>query len=182
MAEWNFPASYAQERVWLANQLDPKSPVYNVSVPWRAPSGLDRDQIVGILAEVVRRHESLRTHLRADGGSLIQVVRAPEPFDLPAVDVRAAAVTERDRPVAEIASEMARTAIPLDRPPLWRAKLARAGEADWWLLFVVHHAVFDSRSLVVFRDELDVLSRAALTGTPADLPELRIQYADFAAW
>ena len=182
MAEWSFPASYAQERVWAANELDPASPVYNVSVPWRAPPGLGRDGIAVILSEMVRRHETLRTHLRTDGGALIQVVRAAEPVELPTVDLRAVPLSERDNRVQALAGELARTAIPLDRPPLWRARLARVGEADWWLLFVVHHAVFDSRSLVVFCDELDALSQAALAGTAADVPEPAIQYADFSVW
>ncbi|HEY3009737.1 MAG TPA: amino acid adenylation domain-containing protein [Micromonosporaceae bacterium] len=182
MTEWSVPASYAQERVWIANQIDPASPVYNVSVPWRVPAGLDDEQVTGVLTEIVRRHESLRTHLRIENGTLMQVVRDPEPIDVPVVDLRAVAGRERPARVDTLAEELAQTAIPLDRPPLWRARLLRLDEAEWLLLFVVHHAVFDGGSLAVFRRDLQALSRAALAGESANLPEPEIQYADFAVW
>ncbi|MFE9694032.1 amino acid adenylation domain-containing protein [Micromonospora sp. NPDC005806] len=180
--EWTFPASYAQERVWFANQLDVGSPVYNVSSPWLFPVGLTREQATGVFAEVLARHEALRSYLRLDDGTLVQVVRAVEPVELPVDDLRELPEEERAARAAELAGELSRTAIPLDRPPLWRARLLRLGDTAWRLLLVLHHAVFDAHSVAVFRSEMDALSRAAVSGTTAALPELPIQYADYAAW
>ncbi|PWR15429.1 non-ribosomal peptide synthetase [Micromonospora sicca] len=180
--EWSFPASYAQERVWFANQRDVGSPVHNVSSPWTFPTGLTREQVTAVFAEVVARHEALRSCLRLQDGVLLQVVRAVEPIELPVDDLRELPDDERVRRTAEIAAELSRTAIPLDRPPLWRARLVRLGDTAWRLLLVLHHAVFDAHSVAVFRDEMDALSRAAVSGTAAVLPELPIQYADYAAW
>ncbi|MEV4544500.1 non-ribosomal peptide synthetase [Micromonospora echinaurantiaca] len=180
--EWTFPASFAQERVWLANQLDAGSPVYNVSSPCRFPVGLGREQANAVLGQIVARHESLRTHLRTQDGDLVQVVRAAEPVDLPETDLRHLPAAERDRHARDLLTELARTPIALDAPPLWRARLLRLTDDQLTLLFVVHHAVFDSHSAVLFTEELAALSRAALTGAPADVPELPIQYADYAVW
>ncbi|SCL72255.1 amino acid adenylation domain-containing protein [Micromonospora citrea] len=180
--EWTFPASYAQERVWMANQLDTGSPVYNISSPWRFPAGLTPEQANDVFGRIVARHESLRTHLRSDDGTLTQVVRAAEPVALPVDDLRGLAGPERDERATELLSELGRTPIPLDAPPLWRARLVRLADDQVVLLFVVHHAVFDSHSAVLFIDELAAFGRAALTGAPADVPELPIQYADFAVW
>ncbi|HEY0699748.1 MAG TPA: amino acid adenylation domain-containing protein [Micromonospora sp.] len=180
--EWTFPASYAQERVWMANQLDVGSPVYNVSAAWFYPAGLSREQVTGMLAEIVSRHEALRTHFRVDDGTLVQVVRAVEPIELPVVDLREVPPADRRARISELAGELARTPIPMAAPPLWRARLVRHADAEWELRMVVHHAVFDGRSMVIFRDEMTELVRAAQAGTAPDLPALPIQYADFAVW
>ncbi|MEU5791514.1 amino acid adenylation domain-containing protein [Micromonospora purpureochromogenes] len=179
--EWTFPASFAQERVWMANQLDTASPVYNVSTPWRFPAGIDADTAGQVVGRVVARHEALRTHLRMDDGALVQVVREHEPVRLPADDLCDLPEAERAARYAALRTELARTPIPLDAPPLWRARLVRLDDA-WTLLFVVHHAVFDSHSAVLLVAELAAFSEAALTGAPAAVPELPIQYADFAVW
>ncbi|GAB1510163.1 non-ribosomal peptide synthetase [Actinophytocola sp. KF-1] len=178
--EWTFPASYAQERVWLANQLDPGSPVYNVSLPETLPAGTTVEQATDALRQVVARHEALRTHLRTDDDKLVQVVHAAEPFTLDVVDL-----TGADDPTARtlaVAGELARTPIPLDAPPLWRARIARLPGDRVALLFVAHHAVFDSHSILALRQELVELCRAAVDGREPRLPELAIQYADYSAW
>jgi amino acid adenylation domain-containing protein len=180
--EWTFPASYAQERVWIANQLDTGSPVYNVSNPWRFPAGITREQAVDVVNRVVARHESLRTHLRMVDGVLTQVVREAERVELPETDLSGCSDEELDARLLDLMTEAARTPIPLDEPPLWRARLALRPDGRYNLLFVAHHAVFDSHSAVLLSAELEAFSRAVLAGTSADVPELPIQYADFAVW
>ncbi|MFI0793120.1 amino acid adenylation domain-containing protein [Micromonospora rubida] len=179
--EWTFPASFAQERVWMANQLDTGSPVYNISNPWPFPAELDADAASDVFNQVVARHEALRTHLRMDDGALVQVVRAHEPVRLPADDLSGLPEAERLARYLATREELARTPIPLDAPPLWRARLVKVNTA-WSLQFVVHHAVYDAHSALVFTTELAAFATAALTGAPAEVPELSIQYADFAAW
>ncbi|MGX7825161.1 non-ribosomal peptide synthetase [Actinokineospora sp. 24-640] len=180
--QWAFPASYAQERVWFANQLDPDSPVYNVSTPTELPDGLTEAQVRAVLAALVARHESLRTHFALDSDTLTQVVHEHVPVDPPVNDLRHIPYGEQAPHIDGMASRLARTPIPLDAPPLWRAELVRRGERQWTLLVVVHHAVFDSRSHVVFDTEVHALADAALRGADAALPEPEIQYADFAVW
>ncbi|PWR04919.1 non-ribosomal peptide synthetase [Micromonospora acroterricola] len=180
--EWTFPASFAQERVWTANQFDPGSPVFNVSAPRHVPAGVTAAQVAEVLGQVVARHESLRTHLRMVDGALVQVVRAPEPLELPELDLTGLPADEQEARYAATLAELARTPIPLDAPPPWRARLARFGDGRLRLQFVVHHAVFDSHSAVLFDAEMAAFARAALTGAPAEVPELPIQYADFAVW
>ncbi|MET7751672.1 amino acid adenylation domain-containing protein [Micromonospora sp. NPDC005367] len=180
--EWSFPASFAQERIWIANQLDTASPVYNISNPWVFPSGVTAEQATDAFNQVVARHETLRTHLRVDDGTLVQVVRSTERFELPVVDLRELSGAEQERRYDAELTELARTPIPLDAPPLWRARLHQLADDRVTLLFVVHHAVYDSHSSVIFTAELAAFSRAALTGAPAEVPELPIQYADFAVW
>ncbi|MFC5287306.1 amino acid adenylation domain-containing protein [Actinokineospora guangxiensis] len=180
--QWTFPASYAQERVWFANQLDPASPVYNVSTPTELPEGLTVEQVRGVLADVVARHESLRTHFALDQDALTQVVHERVEVDPPVIDLTHLPHEEQSGIVEEHAERLARTAIPLDRPPLWRAELVRRGERRWTLLMVVHHAVFDSRSHLVLDREIHARAEAALAGTALELPEPEIQYADFAVW
>ncbi|MET7950178.1 amino acid adenylation domain-containing protein [Micromonospora sp. NPDC005324] len=180
--EWTFPASFAQERVWTANQLDPGSPVFNISVPFGFPAGVTATQVAEALTKVIARHEALRTHLGMADGVLTQVVRAVEPVELPELDLTDLPADEQQARATDTLAELARTPIPLDAPPLWRARLVRFAADRLGLQFVVHHAVFDSHSAVLFDAELAEFTRAALTGAPADVPELPIQYADFAVW
>ncbi|GAA4444322.1 hypothetical protein GCM10023148_51300 [Actinokineospora soli] len=179
---WTFPASYAQERVWFANQLDPGSSVYNVSSPTELPDGLTEEQVRGVLAAVVGRHESLRTHFTLDSDTLKQVVHERVDVDPAVHDLTHIAYDEQAPHIDALASALARRAIPLDQPPLWRAELVRRGERRWTLLVVVHHAVFDSRSHLVFDREVHAFAEAALRGEALELPEAEIQYADFAVW
>ncbi|MFC4852118.1 non-ribosomal peptide synthetase [Actinophytocola glycyrrhizae] len=180
--EWTFPASYAQERVWLANQLDPDSPVYNVSLPETLPAGTTVEHATEALNRIVARHEALRTHLRADGDTLVQVVRAHEPVTVDVVDLSGVDTAAEKARIFAVAGEQARTPIPLDQPPLWRASLARLSGDRLAVLFVAHHAVFDSQSILVVRQELAELCQAAVEGREPRLPDLAIQYADYSAW
>lgn len=179
--EWTFPASYAQERVWMANQLDAGSPVFNVSIPWAFPADVDAEAASDVVNRVVARHEALRTHLRVDDGALVQVVRAHEPVPLPTTDLGHLPAGERLAEFERLRTELGRTPIPLDAPPPWRARLFRLDDA-WALAFVAHHAVFDSHSAVLFHAELAAFCEAARTGAEPAVPELPIQYADFAVW
>ncbi|MPZ79314.1 MAG: amino acid adenylation domain-containing protein [Actinophytocola sp.] len=180
--EWTFPASYAQERVWLANQLDPSSPVYNVSRPMDLAPGLTVEQACAVLGQVVARHEALRTHLRADDDALVQVVRAPGPVTMDVVDMSGVDGTEQRGRLVALAEELARVPIPLDQPPLWRAELVRRNADTMTLLFVAHHAVFDGASILLFAAEVTELGEAMVEGREPNLPTLDIQYPDFSAW
>ncbi|MEV6521218.1 amino acid adenylation domain-containing protein [Longispora sp. NPDC051575] len=179
---WEFPASFGQERVWLANQLDPGSPVFNLPVQVVLPVSAEADQLTAALSEFVRRHEPLRTAFRLDDGVLTQVVHAEVPVDARVEDLRDLPAEARAARIAEAGLAMARAAIPTDHAPLWRALLSRVADDRWLLTFVVHHIVFDAGSYLVLSSELEELATAAAQGRPARLPELAIGYPDYAVW
>ncbi len=179
---WTFPASFGQERLWLASQLDPGSSVYTVWSPVVLPFATEADDVVSALGEVVRRHETLRTSLHIENGALVQVIHASLRLRVERFDLTDLPPDERRHRANAMASADARQAIPLDHAPLWRARLIRLDRARWYLVFVAHHAIFDAASHVNLEAELTELCRAAVERRPARLPELRVQYADFAVW
>ncbi|HEY0639844.1 MAG TPA: condensation domain-containing protein, partial [Pseudonocardiaceae bacterium] len=171
MSEWVVPASYGQERLWFVDQAEPGSPAFNIVTSVRLPFPVSADEVRRALGVVVGRHEALRTSLRAVDDVPHQVVHPEVAVDVP----------EHDGDPEALLAALAVTPIPLDDAPLWRAALARV--PDGWLLgFVAHHAVFDGASIPVLRAELTELCESTVDGRPAALPELAIQYPDFAAW
>ncbi|GAA2409013.1 hypothetical protein GCM10010404_78700 [Nonomuraea africana] len=180
--EWVASASFAQERVWLAAQLAGDLPVYNVvdRVPLHLP--LDAATLTAAFAEVVRRHETLRSHFTTVDGDLMQVVHDEVPVEPELLDLSELPEEERQERLRELLAAYGRLDLPLDQAPLWRATMVRLAPEEWWLALVAHHTVVDASSQLVLAAELRELCAAAVEDRPADLPELPIQYADFAAW
>lgn len=179
------PASFAQERVWFASQLARHAPVYHVRDRFPLPFDLPARSIVDALATVVARHEAMRTSFRLDDGELKQVVHppaGPAAEQVEVVDLTGLPPADREPRIAELAERLVAAPFRLDTAPLWRAMLVRRGDADWHLLFVAHHTIVDAASEVVLAEELTELAAAAAAGRPPALPELPIQYADFAVW
>jgi hypothetical protein len=179
---WVVPASYAQERIWFASQLAGDVPVYHVvdRVPLRYPVAVDT--VRGALAQVVARHETLRTAFRTDDGVLMQAVYPQVPVVVEEVDLRGLPDEVVRRQVNQIMDAMSAAPLPLDQVPLWRAKVVCHDEDEWALLFVAHHTVVDGASELNLHAELTEICAAAAAGRPAELPELPIQYADYAMW
>ncbi|MFI6628678.1 amino acid adenylation domain-containing protein [Nonomuraea fuscirosea] len=190
-----FPASFAQERLWFLARLDPGAPAYHVNAVLDLPDSGDESgdesgdggRCERMLGELVRRHETLRTALAIEDGRLVQVVQVELPVTLPVTDLRALPPERAEREFRELALATARQPFALDRAPLWRAHLVRMpcgekGRAVQRLVFVVHHAVFDARSGVNLAEELRELNAALDEGRPPRLPDLPVQYADYAAW
>ncbi len=180
--EWTFPASFGQERIWLSGQLDPASPVYNLHCRARLDRPLTAAQWRTALGVVVGRHEALRTSFRMDGGALLQVVHAEVPIEPEVHDLRDLPADARGDRLAELVGAAVREAIPLDSPPPWRAQVCRVADDEWVLTFVVHHTVFDARSVLVLEAELSEACDAVFEGREPKLPELAIQYPDYSAW
>ncbi|WP_410666228.1 non-ribosomal peptide synthetase [Amycolatopsis sp. lyj-84] len=180
--EWTFPASFGQERIWLSGQLDPASPVYNLHCRARLDRPLTAAQWRTALGVVVGRHEALRTSFRMDGGALMQVVHAEVPIEPEVHDLRDLPAEARGDRLAELVGAVVRGAISLDSPPPWRAQLCRLADDEWVLTFVVHHTVFDARSVLVLEAELSEACDAVFEGREPKLSELAIQYPDYSAW
>ena len=175
------PLSFAQRRLWFLDRLEPGSPVYHLPGAMRLSGPLDPGAFAAALAEVGRRHEALRTVFRAERGEPRQFPAAPA-TDLPTVDLgglpAAAAAAEAER----LTRETATAPFDLERGPLWRARILRLGPAEHRLAIALHHIVADGWSLEILAAELAALYEAFAAGRPSPLPELPVQYADWAVW
>ena len=176
------PLSFAQQRLWFLHRLDPASPAYNMPAAVRLAVRLDVAALRGSLTEVVRRHEVLRTALREEAGAPVPDLAPAALLPLPVVDLSTMPPAERTRESDRLAREEARRPFDLGRVPLLRGTLVRQGDGGWMLLLTLHHVVGDGWSIGVLVRELGALYEAFAAGRPSPLPELPIQYADFASW
>jgi len=175
-------ASCAQERLWFLHRLDRESPAYNMAGGARLRGRLDRGALAAALDEVVRRHEVLRTTFREVAGEPIPVVAVGLAIALPVVDLAALRGRETETWAGRIAVEEARRPFDLARGPLLRARLLRLHEDEHLLLLTLHHVVADGWSQAVLLREVSILYDAFSRGAASPLPELPVQYADFARW
>jgi amino acid adenylation domain-containing protein len=174
------PASYAQAQACFFDELSPDAAPYQFQALIWLEGDLDVTALERALAEIVRRHEILRTtFVRAEGGWR-QVIHDPFPLELPRIDLRG----EADPAAAldELTREAFATRLDVGRLPLVRWTLARVGESRWALVDVEHHVVHDGWSFTVFLGELAEIYAACAEGRPHRLPEPEIQYADWAVW
>ncbi|HXO40624.1 MAG TPA: condensation domain-containing protein, partial [Thermoanaerobaculia bacterium] len=178
------PLSFAQQRLWLLDRLEPGSAAYNLPIALRVEGALDAVSLQRALGEVVRRHEVLRTTIAApeDTGEPRLVVAAPHRFSLPRVDLGYLPEAVRAAAAARLTGEEAALPFDLAAGPLFRAILLAIRPAEHRLLITMHHIATDGWSLDVLLGEISDLYRAFAAGLPSPLPELPIQYADFAAW
>ncbi|HYN85680.1 MAG TPA: amino acid adenylation domain-containing protein [Pyrinomonadaceae bacterium] len=176
------PLSFAQQRMWFLNQLEPASVAYNVSFAARLTGRLDVAALRRSLTEVVRRHEALRTTFAEADGEPVQVIREAAEASLHVVDLGALPEGEREQEARRQAAEEARRPFDLVAGPMLRTTLYRLGEREHAVLLVTHHIVSDAWSTGVFMRELATLYEAYTRGEPSPLAELPIQYADFAVW
>jgi amino acid adenylation domain-containing protein len=176
------PLSFAQQRLWFIDQLEPGSAAYNIPFPLRLRGALDVRALAGALTEIVRRHEALRTVFGEASGEPVQVIRPAAPFPLPVVDLGRLPVDAREAEARRLAAADAARPFDLARGPLLRAALLRIGDGESVLLGCMHHAVSDGWSMGIFARELSALYPAVAEGRPSPLPELPVQYADYAVW
>src|SRR5215213_6054812 len=176
------PTSFAQERLWFIDRLDPGSAVSNVFAPWRLGGALDEAALERSLSEIVRRHEALRTVFAEVDGSPVQVVAPFGAFALPVEELSALSEADREAAVRRRAGEEASRPFDLSAGPLFRAALLRLGGEDHVLLLSMHHVVSDGWSMGVLLRELSSLYEAYREGRESPLAELPVQYADYAVW
>ena len=177
-----FPLSFAQERLWYLDQFEPNNPVYNLSAAFRIAGRLNVDTLKQSLNEIINRHEALRTTFSSLDGQPIQIIAPARPLALPVVDLRELPEREREAQVQQLTTDAGRELFNLARWPLLSAKLLRLADEAHVFLFSIHHIVFDGWSVNVLCQELAALYEAFCTRNPPRLPELPIQYADFAIW
>ncbi|HEX2210502.1 MAG TPA: condensation domain-containing protein, partial [Longimicrobium sp.] len=176
------PLSFAQRRLWFLDRLEPGA-LYNSPLALRVHGALDAPALERALAEVVRRHQALRSVIRpVDGGEAEQVVLPAGAFHLPADDLSALPEDRREEQAARIVHDEMVRPFDLAAGPLFRARLLRIAADEHVLVLAMHHVVSDGWSLGVLFRELGALYEAFARGAPSPLQPLPLQYADFAAW
>ncbi len=174
------PLSFAQRRIWFLSQIEDAAPAYNMPVQLRVRGSLDTAALDTALAGVVRRHRVLRSRIVRDGEQLLQVTQPPLSSVLQVVDLRGARDPEQE--VRAIARAEAGQVFDLEAGSSHRFVLARVADEDWVLLLTLSHLVADGWSVGVLLHEVSVGYAAARRGVAAELPELALQYGEFAAW
>ena len=176
------PLSFAQQRLWFLDQLEPGSASYNISMAMRLTGPLNLVALKHSLNEILQRHEVLRTTFTALEGYPVPVITPDLTVTLPVTDIQHRSEAEREAEVQRLTSIEAGRAFDLARGPLIRATLLRLGDEEHVILLTMHHIVADGWSIAILYRELASLYRALSTGRPSPLPELPIQYADYAFW
>ncbi len=186
------PLSFAQERLWFLDQLEPGSPTYNIPTALKVRGALDPARLAAALRYLERRHESLRTTFPTRNGRAVQSFSSPDAprgaLLFARVDLSVLAEARREAEVLRLAAAEAIRPFDLATGPLGRVvlvQLAAAPQAEQALLLTVHHIISDGWSMGVFVRELAEVHAALVEGRPVDpavVPPLPIQYADFAAW
>lgn len=176
------PASHGQRRLWFMSELDPTSPVYQISEIHPVAAPLEPAIVERSVREVVRRHEALRTTFALRDGEPVQVISDAGRAEWEFVDLSGAPRDARERRGREIAARDAQRAFDLGNGPLLRVTLVRLDPAEHVLLVTIHHIIADAWSMDVLLRDLDETYDALAHGRPPELPPLPVQYADYTLW
>jgi amino acid adenylation domain-containing protein len=178
----DLPLSFGQQRLWFLQQLDPASYAYNMSAALRMEGELHAGALAAAFAELVRRHEALRTTFPDRDGKPVQAIAAAGPHAVPLVDLSLLPAPRRDEETVRLARLDAARPFDLGRGPLLRTTLLRLAARDHAVVFNLHHIVGDGWSMGVLQREILALYGAFSRGAASPLPALPLQYADYAAW
>ncbi len=176
------PLSFAQERLWFLDQLEPGDTAYVVSLALRLEGPLDRPALESALQEIFRRHEILRTTFVSQGGKAVQVIHEGMTLSLPVTSLSGVDPAQREDRLKAALAEEAGQSFDLSAGPLCRARLFALDTERHVLLISIHHIVSDAWSAGVVRRELAALYEAFSQGAPSPLPELPLQYVDYSVW
>src|SRR5215217_6612604 len=178
----SMPLSYGQQRLWFLQQLEPESAAYNIRVAVRLRGPLNVTALKQSLTEIVRRHESLRTRFVVVDSEPVQIFSAAEPVQLLVTDLSNLAAADRETEAHAQAKRESQKPFDLATDQLFRIQLLKLGPIEHVLLLTQHHIISDGWSLGVMFKELSALYEAYTRGALSPLPELEVQYADYAVW
>ncbi|WP_157722062.1 non-ribosomal peptide synthase/polyketide synthase [Tumebacillus avium] len=178
----DLPLSFAQHRLWVLDQLNPGTTVYNMPFAVRLVGSLNIAALERTLTEIVRRHEALRTTFDNNNGEALQKIAAPYAVSLPVLDWSGEEASAREAAAKRYVEQEALTPFDLSQGPLLRSSLLKLNDEEHVLVLNLHHIVSDGWSMGVFLQEVAALYGAFHADQPAPLAELPVQYADFAAW
>jgi NRPS condensation-like uncharacterized protein len=178
----NLPLSFAQQRLWFLNQVEPNNTAYNILDAVRLTGSLNISALEQSLNEIVRRHEILRTTFTTVNGQPMQVIAPTLTLTVQVIDLKALPEEQQSQQSQQLAIQEAQKPFDLSKAPLLRVTLLQLGLTDYVVLFTMHHIVADGWSMGVLIQEIATLYQVFCIGQPSPLPELSIQYADFAVW
>jgi amino acid adenylation domain-containing protein len=179
----SYPLSYAQESLWLVNQLEPGNNIYNETKAYRLKGKLNKEALEQAVNALVMRHDALRTRFMVVDGQVSQVVEKEMKIKLEEFDLSGyLEEEEREDAVQKLALEEKLRIFDLEKGPLFRSKLFRLGEDENILVLTIHHIVTDGWSMGIIDRELGKFYSAALRSEPVDLPALPYQYVDYTMW
>ncbi|QSQ18814.1 non-ribosomal peptide synthase/polyketide synthase [Pyxidicoccus parkwayensis] len=176
------PLSFAQQRLWFIDQLEPGSSAYNVPTAVRLSGTLDVPALERALNALIERHESLRTTFGVQGGEAVQHIHPASATKLHVEDLSALSAESREATARRLAASEVGAPFDLVRGPLFRVSLVRLTAEEHVLLTTMHHIVSDGWSMSVLVRELAALYQAHASGQTPHLPPLPVQYADFTVW
>lgn len=176
------PLSFAQQRLWFMDRVEPGNASYNIPTGLRLQGQLEAGALRRSLREIARRHSVMKSVFQEDDGRVSQVVQTEFLPRLPIVDLSSLDNTSRESETLRASRDWFKIPFDLERGPLWRPLLLRLADDEHILMLTIHHIVFDAWSVGIFYRELASLYSAFRTGKQADLPEPAIQYSDFARW
>ena len=176
------PLSFAQQRLWFIDQLEPDSAAFNMPLVMRLSGPLNLAALEQSVSEIIRRHESLRTCFPIRDGQPVQFISSPEPISIPVTDLSELPAAERELASKELARTEAGRTFSLATGPLFRVSLLRLAEHEHIVVITMHHIVSDGWSMSILVKELVSLYAAFSCDQPSPLSEISIQYADFTCW
>ncbi|HEY6252760.1 MAG TPA: amino acid adenylation domain-containing protein, partial [Candidatus Angelobacter sp.] len=176
-----FPVSHEQRRFWLMQQVDPEPFINQVAYGVHVAGDLDLEALNATLTEIIRRHEILRTNFVLQDGNLMQVVHPADRIQAPILDLAAVPAGNRERLLKQLRREEFETSLDLERARLIRIYVVRLAEQHHELLITLHHVLTEAFEGVL-STELQTLYAAYAGGRSSPLPELEIQYSDYAVW
>ncbi len=176
------PLSFAQQRMWFLDQLDPNNPAYNIPVAIGLTGPLDIEAVEKSLNDIIKRHEALRTTFQMVNGRPVQIIAPTLTLELPVVDMPPLPPVELAAFQTKAARAEAQLPFNLAEGPLIRAKLMRVDPQQHALLLTFHHIIFDAWSMDKFTEEMIAFYEWYALGKPLQVAELPIQYADYAVW
>jgi amino acid adenylation domain-containing protein len=180
--EGDLPLSYAQQRLWILEQMEPGTSVYIIPAAVRLSGPLDADALERAVNEVVRRHEVLRTTFALVDDRPVQVIAPELTVPMQRADLADLPAAEREQRLLDWATAEARQPFDLAQGPLLRLRLLRTAAEEHLLLLTLHHIVADGWSLGILLREVAELYPTLARGESPALPPLAVQYADFAVW
>ncbi|MGB9234323.1 MAG: condensation domain-containing protein [Terriglobales bacterium] len=176
------PASLGQERFWALDRLNPGNPTWSVPVRFRLQGALDPALLSRAFNQILQRHEVLRTTFTVSDGKPAQVIKPALEIQVPVVDLRQIPKPERDAELDKLSFKEARWRFDLASGPLFRVTLLRVEDNEHVMLVTPHHSVIDYLSIGLISNELGLIYEASTRGVEPVLPELSIQYGDYAVW
>ncbi|GHO57486.1 non-ribosomal peptide synthetase [Ktedonobacter robiniae] len=175
-------ASFAQQRLWFLNQLTADPASYNIVEGVQLTGPLNLEALNISLHQIVQRHETLRTTFQQHENELLQQIHATLPLPFLLIDLQSLSTQDCEQAIAQLTQQESHAPFDLSHGPLLRVRILRLAPQKHQLLFAMHHIASDGWSMDIFMHELSLLYTAQVNGHAASMPDLPVQYADYALW